>query len=143
MDNIMDLNKLLNENKITIDLLVGTYGFEAFSGGEITTIDSAPNKVAFGDSLFIAMFIFDQKKIERIELTPLIEGVQVPNYPSEKYQEIKRKHCRNILNGIYGAPDHIDDTGEDWIKDGFTVSCYSIMKGRRKYCGGDIVINMR
>ena len=139
----MKLEELLCENSITISLLVEDYGFECFSSGKISCVDSDPQNIYFGEGRFLASFIFNQDKLDSITLVPIIESVQEPNYPSEEYQLVKKKYCINVLNKMYGEPFCIDEFNAEWNIGAYTISCYTINEGKGKYSGGDIIINAR
>ena len=139
----LKIEGILANRMITSSFLVEKYGFKSFSSGKVTRVNSAPSSVELCDAEFLASFIFINGNLERLILMPIIKNVEVPDYPCEEYQEIKRKYCTDILCSAYGDPVYNDDLCNEWETLEYKISCCSILEGRDKYCGGNIVIDMR
>ena len=137
-----NIEELIREG-ITPSLLAEKYGFKSFKSGNVTRINSAPRKVEFCNAEFVASFIFINDVIKRIILVPVIKNVDVPNYPSEEYQETKRKYCTDVLYKAFGKPDYNDKLQDDWERPEYKISCCSILEGKDIYSGGNMAIEMR
>ena len=139
----LKIEGILADRLITPSFLVEKYGFKSFISGRVTRVNSAPNRVELCDAEFIASFIFVNNIMERIILMPIIKDIDVPDYPSEEYQEIKRKYCTDVLCNVYGKPNYNDDFCSDWETPEYKINCCSILEGKDKYSGGNIVIDTR
>lgn len=142
MQNLV-LDGQLNEWTLDSETLASLYGFRSTKSGNVVRVNSAPRKVMFGGKEFVASFIFSENMLKHIVLIPIIEGVDIPNYPSEDYQSLKMKYCSEILNGFLGDSQTILPEGVQWTTDKYTIGCYAVYDGKDKYTGGNITIDMR
>lgn len=121
--------------------LTEKYRLKSFNSGKITRVNSAPYRVEMYNTEFMASFIFLNNLLERIILMPIIKDVDIPNYPSKEYQEIKRRYCTEILCNEYGNPNYSDGLCSIWKTPKYKISCCSILEGKDKYCSGNIFIS--
>lgn len=126
---------------ISADYLINGYGYRAIRGKASTRVSSSPNVVCYGKGKFMAGFVFDAKGLRRIILTPIVPGIEVPNYPSEEYQNTKYEYCVSLLRDMYGRESASDALGTYWKKGSITIACSVILGGKDQYSGGDICIN--
>lgn len=141
---------MLNDLKL-LDILEMN-GAEAFASkhqyrmiksGKVTRVNSSPNRIDFGGEKFIGSFIYDNDKLKNIILIPVIGGIEIPNFPSEEYQDTKKEHCVHILKKIYGENYEIIENGVRWKTPMYDIGTYVVNGGKDKYSGGNIWINMR
>lgn len=134
------LDGIVIKKDIKIDDFMNTGHFMCKGDYKYTILKSAPNYIHLGNGLFNCRVYYFNNKLEKIELFPIIEGVNGPGYPDKEYQKIKMDYCIDVLKNLLGHPDVDTQEIVGWeIPDG-TIGCYSILKGREIYTGGYIII---
>lgn len=97
----------------------------------------------FGNELFLAEFIYYHNVLLRIELHPIIEGVEEPNYPSEKYEKIKYEHCIKVLKSIHGDNYRTTDHSTVWETKLYDIGSYIVDIGKDPHTGGNIFVDIK
>ena len=139
----LDLDSQLKEWTLDAKTLALNYGYKIEQSGDVERVTSAPRMVLFCKKEFIANFIYSKNKLKHIELIPIIENVDIPNYPSEEYQSKKINYCNELLKRCFGDRPTILPDGVQWITEKYTIGCYAVNTGKDKYTGGNISIDMK
>ena len=140
---VLDLEKQLMEWKLDPESFATRFGFRLPRSGNVARVNTAPQKVVFYGREFVGSFIFDEDELKHVVLIPVLKDVDIPNYPSEEYQQIKMFYCESFLKGIFGEEATLLSDGMQWTTDRCVIGCYAINEGKDKYTGGNITIDMR
>lgn len=108
--------------------------------GLIERVTTAPNKLYFLKKEFIGSFVFENSKLCFINLIPIIENINVPNYPCEEYQNLKKEYNINLLKKTYGEDYTIKGNKIEWKCSSYAISVETIENGKNRYTGGNIKI---
>lgn len=85
-------------------------------------------------------FVFENSKLCFINLIPIIENINVPNYPCEEYQNLKKEYNINLLKKTYGEDYAIKGNKIEWKCSSYAISVETIENGKNRYTGGNIKI---
>jgi len=111
--------------------------------GSVTRVSTVPNKIEFGGEKFIGSFIYKNDVLRSVFLIPIIEKIEIPNYPCKEYQNIKKEYCLKMLRKIYGEECRREENEIEWETPRYIIGIYTITEGKDKYTGGNIRIDMR
>lgn len=138
---VFEVEKHIENWNLDADTLASEYGFHLPSSNAIRRVYTAPKRISFGGREFVGEFLFNGDRLIRIYLIPIIEGVTIPNYPSEEYERTKIEYCKKILEEIYG--DKVTETSVVRETEKYTIRCSAVPTGIEKYTGGNIIIDMK
>lgn len=140
----LDLDEIINYYMVHPEALARKSKNAKMVEGENTSSVNFGNETfEFGNKLFLARFIYYHNILNRIELYPIIEGVEEPNYPSEKYEKIKYEHCIKVLKTIYGDSYKKTEHTINWGTKLYTIGTYIVAEGQGCYTGGNIFVDIK
>lgn len=140
----LDLDEIINYYMVYPEVLVHkSKNAKLFEGENTSLVDFRSENFEFGNKLFFAEFIYCHNILNSIELHPVIEDVEEPNYPSKEYEKIKYEHCIKILKFIYGDSYKKTEHTISWETELYTIGTYIVAEGQYRYTGGNIFINIK
>ena len=137
----LDFNGMTVGKETRTENLIENPAFRASldDAGSIDIFNAA--RIPVDGCAFKVKIVCWDKKIRRIQLTPLDVGMADPGYPSEAFQAAKKKVCDEFLRTHLGEPSAENESVLYYEFEWGNISSRIILNGRSEYMGGFIEVN--
>ena len=139
----IELNGITFSKDTSIDEVLANSKFETDVDDNSPIGLSVSKQVDVEEYTFDVMITFENKRIKRIELTPVNLEMKDPDYPDEKYQEEKKKVNDAFLEKYLGEPHGENKNGVWYEYNWGIIISRIILWGRNEYTGGYICIEYK
>lgn len=134
----IELNGVIFDKKTNIDELMGNPKFSAYVNNSSPIGILTSKQVSVDGYTFDIKIFFINKRINKIQLTPVNLEMRDPGYPDEKYQEEKKKVADSFLQEKLGVPLKENEAVHYYEFDWGSISSVAFLSGRNEYTGGFI-----
>ena len=139
----IELNGISFGSDTSVDELIGNPQFRSHinNGGPVNIFTS--QQVAVDGYIFNIKIFFINKRLDKIQLTPVNLEMKVLGYPDEEYQREKKKVTDSFLRAKLGEPLKANEAVLYYEFEWGNVSSVAFLSGRNEYSGGFIEISYK
>lgn len=139
----IELNGVSFGSNTSVDELIGNPQFHSCinNGGPVDIFTS--QQVTVDRYTFNIKIFFINKRLDKIQLTPVNLEMKAPGYPDEEYQRKKKKVADSFLRAKLGEPQKANGAVLYYEFEWGSVSSVAFLGGRNEYSGGFIEISYK